>query len=50
MPQNFMRGNDRLAAVLANPELRADVNALVVEMDQIDRAYKLGLPPPLDRQ
>ncbi|MCH9668021.1 MAG: XRE family transcriptional regulator [Actinomycetia bacterium] len=38
-----MRGNARLAKMLADPETRAEVDAIVDEMGQIDRAYKMGL-------
>ncbi|MFV8160843.1 helix-turn-helix domain-containing protein [Mycobacterium sp. 134] len=43
MTDKFIRGNDRLTKMLADPEVRADVDTIVGEMDQIDRAYKMGL-------
>ncbi len=43
MSKKFMRGNARLAKMLADPETRAEVDAIVDEMGQIDRAYKMGL-------
>lgn len=43
MSGKFVRGNDRLAKMLADPETGAEVDAIVEEMDQIDRAYKMGL-------
>ncbi|MEX3646594.1 MULTISPECIES: hypothetical protein [Mycolicibacterium] len=48
MAQNYIRGNDRLAKLLASPERRARVDAIVDEMDQLDRADKMGLPSPPD--
>lgn len=43
MTEKFIRGNDRLAKMLADPTTRAEVDAIVEEMDQVDRAYKKGL-------
>lgn len=43
MTEKFIRGNDRLAKMLADPTTRAEVDAIVDEMDQVDRAYKMGL-------
>lgn len=43
MAESFIRGNDRLAKALEDPERRARVEAIVAEMDQVDRAYKMGL-------
>lgn len=39
----FIRGNDRLAKMLADPQTRAAVDEIVDEMEQDDRAYKMGL-------
>lgn len=49
MAESFIRGNDRLAKALEDPERRARVDAIVGEMDQVDRAYKMGLPRWRDR-
>ena len=38
----FLRGDARLAEMLADPETCAEVGAIVEEMQQIDRAYKMG--------
>lgn len=43
MAESFIRGNDRLAKALEDPERRARVDAIVGEMDQVDRAHKMGL-------
>lgn len=43
MAEKFIRGNDRLAKALSDPHRRARVNTIVDEMDQADRAYKMGL-------
>lgn len=33
----FIRGNDRLTRMLADPKTRAEVDAIVAQMDQADR-------------
>jgi len=38
----FVRGNARLDAMLGDHETRAEVDAIVEEIQQIDRAYKMG--------
>lgn len=43
MTEKFMRGNARLTKMLADPETRAEVDAIVAEMGQVDRAHKMGL-------
>ncbi len=43
MSDKFIRGNARLAKMLADHETRAEVGAIVDEMQQVDRAYKMGL-------
>ena len=43
MSEKFVRGNERLTKMLADPKTGAEVDAIVEEMDQIDRAYKMGL-------
>ena len=43
MSAKFIRGDARLDAMLADTETRAEVDAIVDEMRQIDRAYKMGL-------
>jgi len=43
MSAKFIRGDARLAEMLADTETRAEVDAIVDEMQQIDRAYKMGL-------
>lgn len=48
MAANYIRGNDGLAKALANPERRARIDAIGDEMDQLDRADKMGLPSPPD--
>ena len=40
----FIRGNERLAKMLADTETRANVDAIVEEMEQNDRAYKMVDP------
>jgi len=42
MSAKFIRGDARLAEMLADTETRAEVDAIVDEMRQIDRAYKMG--------
>lgn len=42
MSTKFLRGNARLDAMLADTQTRAEVNAIVEEMQQADRAYKMG--------
>lgn len=39
----FVRGNERLAQALADPDRRARVDAIREEMRQADRAHKMGL-------
>jgi len=39
----FVRGNERLAQALADPELRREVDEVRDEMDQADRAYRMNL-------
>ena len=41
----FLRGDARLAEMLADTETRAEVDAIVDEMRQIDLAHKLGREP-----
>lgn len=43
MSEKFINGNARLAKMLADEETRAEVDAIVDEMHQIDRSYKMGL-------
>lgn len=44
MANKFVRGNDRLAKTMSkDPARRARVEAIREEMDQDDRAYKMGL-------
>jgi hypothetical protein len=41
----FLPGDARLDAMLTDTETRAEVDAIVDEMRQIDRAYKMGREP-----
>ena len=41
--EKFIRGSDRLAKMLIDPQIRAEVDAVVDEMEQDDRAYRIGL-------
>ena len=43
MSEKFIRCNARPAKMFADPETRAEVDAIADEMGQIDRAYKMGL-------
>jgi len=43
MSEKFVRGNDRLAKALADPERRARVDVIRTQMRQADRAHKMGL-------
>ena len=43
MSEDFVRGNDRLAKALADPERRARVDVIRAQMRQADRAHKMGL-------
>ncbi len=40
--RKFVRGNARLDAMLGDNETRAEVDAIVDEMRQIDLAHKMG--------
>lgn len=40
MGEYFIRGNDRLEQLLADPARKARVDTLIEEMAQIDRAFK----------
>ncbi|WP_175616232.1 hypothetical protein [Mycobacterium sp. GA-1841] len=42
MTEKFIRGNDRLNKMLADPETRAAVDAIVDEMDRADRVHALA--------
>ncbi|WP_099020937.1 helix-turn-helix domain-containing protein [Mycolicibacterium palauense] len=43
MSEDFVRGSDRLAKALADPERRARVDVIRAQMRQADRAHKMGL-------
>lgn len=43
MTERFVRGNDRLAGLLSDPDTSERVTAIRVEMDQADRAHAMGL-------
>ncbi len=43
MGEKFIRGNDRLERMLADPQTRAAVDEIRDEMRQSDRAYAMGL-------
>ncbi|MGV9799578.1 hypothetical protein ACWDTP_16155 [Mycobacterium sp. NPDC003449] len=42
MTEKFIRGNDRLDKMLADPHTRAEVDAIVDEMDRADRVHALA--------
>jgi DNA-binding XRE family transcriptional regulator len=42
-PAGFVRGNDRLDALLSDPARAARVAAIDTEAEEIDRAYKMNL-------
>lgn len=43
MAENFIRGSARLRRLLAEPETRAEVNTIRVEMQQSDRAHAMAV-------
>lgn len=43
MAEKFIRGNDRLAGLLKDPQTRTRVTAIRAQMDQADRGYAMGL-------
>lgn len=43
MSDKFIRGNARLTKMLSDQKTRAEVDAIVDEMHQIDHDYKMGL-------
>lgn len=43
MAERFVRGNDRLAGLLSDPDTSERVKAIRVEMDQADRVHAMGL-------
>jgi DNA-binding transcriptional regulator YiaG len=42
-PATFVRGNDHLNRLLADPQLAADVNQAHAEADEMDRVYAMNL-------
>ncbi len=42
-PARFVRGNERLERLLARPDIAAEVAAIEVEMDEMDRVYTENL-------